>query len=569
MISYFPQVLDDELLYALLARHRRHSGVTSATVHMRALYGRRSAIASFDMPCALDDLSRFIGIEGFDGRILARDHSLLPYYGAFTTQEEYEHALQGLLVGDAASVRHRLGLSAWSIRPVERPRVCPVCAKEQIETLDEFTLLRSHQLPGSLVCHQHGTGLHEYAGPLPLGSRHDFVLPALEQFRPILGERADAAEGRPILFRIAREQAGLLRADSVRSVPDYRASLEQLGLMRSARKVDQLALSEAIGNMYEPILRVLPARVRSVGQGGWPETMSRPPRKAVHPLLHTLFAIFIEERNGKPRVARSRDPRAEFGPGPWRCRNPLADHGGKPVIRAVEAYRNKGAIVGVFRCDCGYVYTRGISQSGQLGPPRFRRGGPLFYEFLRTNVRPGASLRGLAKQVGLDPKTLVRLAEGLGLNFDWTTKASGRPEAATPVTRKGPKKWAGSSRPGKPRVDWVSLDRELTVRIRHAVDIVLTERPARRLTFAELERRVSRPGWLRKRRAKLPRSIGLIEASIETTDKFRRRRILLAAAADPAARPWEIMRRAGVGSIEIVEEVLQPGSEVDCCRRSA
>ena len=569
MIGYFPQVLDDELLYALLARHRRHVGATSATVHMRALYWRRSAIASFDMPCALDDLARSIGIEVLDARTLAQDHSLLPYYGAFTSEDAYEDALQGLLSGDAASVRHRLGVSAWSIRPVERPRICPVCASEHAETLGEFTLLRSHHLPGSLVCHVHGAGLHEYAGPLPLGSRHDFVLPAMEQFRPVLDERTNFAEIGRLLVRVSREQASLLRTRAVRPVPNYRAGLERLGLMRSARKVDQQALSEAIEEMYRPILRYLPPAARSIGQGGWPEAMSRSLRKAVHPLLHTLFATFIEEREGKPRVARARDPRVEFGAGPWCCRNPLADHCGKPVIRTLEAYRNKGAIVGVFHCDCGYVYTCGISRSGNLGPPRFRRGGPLLDEFLRTNVRPGASLRGLAKQAGLDPKTLVRLAEGLGLDFDWTTRASGRPEAAMPVIRKQSPKRAGRNRPAKPRVNWVSLDRELTVRIRHAVDIVLAERPPQRLTFAELERRVSRPGWLRKRRGKLPRCISLIEASVETTEAFRRRRILLAAEADPAAPAWKIMRRAGVGSIGLVKEVLKLGSEVPSFRRSA
>ena len=569
MIGYFPQVLDDELLYALLARHRRHAGATSATVHMRALYGRRSAIASFDMPCALDDLSRLIGIEGLDARALAQDHSLLPYYGAFTTEDAYEDALQGLLFGDAASVRHRLGVSAWSIRPVERPRICPVCAREHVETLGEFTLLRSHQLPGSLACHLHGAALHEYAGPLPLGSRHDFVLPAMRQFRPILVEQTHAAEIGRLLVRVSREQANLVRAGGVRPVPDYRAALERLGLMRSARKVDQRALSEAIEELYRPILRYLPSAARSIGQGGWPEAMSRSLRKAAHPLLHTLFAVFIEEREGKPRVARSRDPRVEFGAGSWCCRNPLADHCGRPVIRTLEAYRNKGAIVGVFHCDCGYVYTRGISRSGNLGPPRFRRGGPLLDEFLRAKVRPGASLRGLAKQAGLDPKTLVRLAEGLGLDFDWTTKASGRPEAAMLVTRKESAKRAGRNRTAKPRVDWVSRDRELTVRIRHAVDNVLGDSPPRRLTFAELERRVSRPGWLRKRRDKLPRSIGLIEASVETTEAFRRRRILLAAATDPAAPAWKIMRRAGVGSIGFVHEVLKAGSKVASIRRSA
>jgi len=266
MIGYFPQVLDDELLYALLARHRRHVGATSATVHMRALYGRRSAIASFDMPCALDDLSRSIGIEGLDARTLAQDHPLLPYYGAFTSEDTYEDALQDVLFGDAAGVLHRLGISAWSIRPVERPRICPACASEHAETLGGFTLLRSHQLPGSLVCQIHGAGLHEYAGPLPLGSRHDFFLPATGQFRPVLDERTNLAEIGRLLVRVSREQASLLRAGAVSPVPDYRAALERLGLMRSARKVDQQALSEAIEEMYRPILRYLPAAAQSIGE---------------------------------------------------------------------------------------------------------------------------------------------------------------------------------------------------------------------------------------------------------------------------------------------------------------
>lgn len=564
MIGYFPQILRDELLYAVLARHRRHMGATSATLHLRALCGRRSAIASFDLPCALDDLSRSIGIEALDARTLVDNHSLLPYYAAFRTTSEYEEAVDGLKAGDAASVRHRLGLSAWSIRPVGRPRICERCVRDQFEELGEFTLLRSHQLPGTLVCHFHETPLLEYAGPLPLGSRHDFILPRITQFRPVLPVETCAEDALQLLVDVAKRQARLLQPESFRKPPEYREGLARLGFMRSAKKVDQVALATAMENLYRPILRHLPPPARALGSGGWPEILSRPMRKAAHPLLHAMFATFIERCDRTGERGHCGDPRFAFGDGPWPCRNPLAHHRGQAVIRDVKAYRNKGALIGSFQCICGYVYTRGISRSGALGPPRFREGGPLLEKFLRANVRPGATLRGVAKQVDLDPKTVVRLAQGFSLDFDWTTKASGKAATRrrTPVSTRATKRTKrGRICSGKPRIDWPSRDRELIVRLRHAAKAIIAMEQPTRVSFAELERRVARPGWLHKRRRKLPRSARLIDSLIETTEAFRRRRILLAAAADPAAPPWQIMRTAGVGSISFVHEVLRQRSQ--------
>lgn len=556
-MEYFPAIISDELLFSVLARHRLHSGATTTAQHLKTLYGRRHAIASFDLSGDLEALTQRMGAVGIGASRLASEHTLLPYYTSHNNAILWHDAAAALSNGDAAALKHRIGVNAWSIRPPTRTRICPVCAENQLGECGEFMLLRSHQLPGSVVCHQHGAILHECGVAFERRDRHTFVIPQLDEHRALFADDIAYDGAEHILKRIANLQASLLTPKPFVTPVDYRLALAKLGLMRSACKVDRRQLSDAVGQFYEPVSRFLPPATRNFGAGSWVEDLTRNRQKSVHPLFHVMMAVFINSNTGTTRPSRkSLDARLGFGAGPWECLNPLAPHFGQDVIRFVKAYRNRGAVVGTFECACGYVYTKGISSSGVLGSARFKAGGPLLDQRLQALVLPGAKLRQVAREVGLDPKTVIHLALTLGLNVPWKTRPSGKPAtlpvSSTATVPNGLSRKPSSYRRAGPKKDWEALDRELAIRARHAIKALLRTEPPSRVTFAAVERTVRSVGWVAKRRAKLPKTAKVIEQDVESTRHFQHRRIKYHMGCAPDAQPWEIMRLAGLKTLELV-----------------
>lgn len=537
--GYAPDAIDDELLYGTLARRRRHLALLSDAVQSENLFGSRMAVATMDLPARLVAAGYALGI---DPEVVALNRTLYPYYVAFQPEEARAAALGIMLAGDEATPHLRLGVATFRIRPPDALRSCPDCLVEMGSSKGEATWLRSHQLPGSVVCHRHGIPLHASAVRPGQAARHQYISPDADELAeapPIT--IPDGAL--PLLQEIARRESALCSTllpahDFDHWAPHYRRRLAVAGLMRSPCKVNQVALGHAMRAFFGEALRHLPEPCAKLGPGGWTELMTRSHRKAMHPLLHVMMDIFLA-------AAPAADP---FGPGPWPCRNPLSDHHGDHRITVMDRYRNREAVVGVFRCDCGYSYTRGLAADGTLGRPRLKNAGPMLEPALRRLVDAGGSLRGIARQVGMDPKTLIREAASLGIEVPWRTKASGRTRAsrlpAHPVD--GDMRKRVATRTPGPRLDWRLIDRNTCDRLRVAAAAIGKLDPPVRVTLGALERRVARLGWIGKRRAKLPASFSLAQRLTESTEAFQRRRTRHFVLRMPGAKSWEIMRAAGL-----------------------
>lgn len=161
MFGFWPQPLEDELLYSLLARTRLILGVTSSEHLLRIAFGHsRQPMVDAALPTSLDFFSdRFPG--GFPGgpdAIIDR-HTALPYLARFMSREAYDglrhtmktdrrqRSLTRRLLGDASAL-WRDGLL-----------FCPSCVIKDIDTHGLPGYRRAHQMPGVLVCPWHGTAL--------------------------------------------------------------------------------------------------------------------------------------------------------------------------------------------------------------------------------------------------------------------------------------------------------------------------------------------------------------------------------------------------------------------------
>lgn len=554
-LSYAPVPFGNELAVSVLARARRVLVTPSSAAFSLTVFGTRAAVATADLPGRLDRMGAALGIDGCK---LAREHTLLPYYASSHPAAIGRAVEADLRGGGPASAHVRLGVAAFRIRAPRTLSFCTSCRTAQLADHGEAGWLRAHQLPGSLVCAVHGEPLVSTGVGALRDGRHAFVaLDAGVGGEPALAGAPDRTV--EILLALTKVQAGLLqhRLDGPGSehwAGHYRDRLAGVGLMKSRHKGDLSRLAESLRDAFGPALPFLPAACSDVE--AWSAQMIRPHRKAMHPLLHTMMGLMLD---GAARIA---DP---FGSGPWPCLNLLADHHGEHRIATMDRYRNRGDVVGVFTCGCGHSYTRGLRADGTLGGARLRDPGPALGPALRRLLIPGAKLRQVAQAVGMDPKTLIRHAAGLGLETPWATRASGRPTVA-PATMAAIATVAQARpvRPGRARVDWDGVDRRLADRLRSVVAEILAVLPPRRVTLAELERRLDRPGWLGKRMAKLPASWTALPELVENLDAFRRRRVRAVHAELGAdAEPWMIMRKAGLTGRQLPmvhEEMLAAAS---------
>ena len=550
MFGSLPAPREGETLYSVLARFGRYLNAAEAGPLMAGLLGRRHAVASVDLPGNLAALVRTIAVDQREETIDRVVDTLtgFPFHTAFAPAEVRD-SVRSAMRGDVTGIYTRLGLATFKVRPPTRLRFCPECLDAMAGGKGDLWWRREHQLPGVPVCAIHGGAL--FLSDVEPGDRgrHSFVPATREVCRAdaepvVVADKADLER----LLDLARAAVALLdNPPPARSydgiMEDHRAALGGVGLMRSARKVDHVALLAAFRERWGGVPELVPGlELGDDHERSWLAGLVRNGRRAAHPLQHLMLGLMIE---GMGAVAAD----APFGAGPWPCRNPLADHHGQPVIGTVDVRRDRGAIYGDFACSCGYLYTVGVSADGEMGPPRYRRFGPLLAPAITAAVERGDGLRRTAAAVGLDPKTLIREAAMAGIAIPWSTTASGRvPVHSAPLTSvSSPGRRPAGAR--RPRRNWLAIDARLARSVRVAAAAIAAERPPVRVTPSEVERRIARSDWIVKRKAKLSRTVEALANVAEATDAFRHRRLdwcVREAVIAGDLRPCEVLRAAGL-----------------------
>lgn len=537
-LAYVPKFYRDELFYSVAARYHRHVGNVAFRDTSGELFGDRFMRPTLDLPSHLPPfVDRVPPARGLTAERLALEHTHLPYYTAYLAAGRREKAFLRM-VGGGRSLHVSLGLNGFLVPAVSALRFCPSCLEEMKAEEGEWWWRRAHQLPGVLVCPDHGCSLrlstvsllsrdhHAFAAASPSTCQAD-ALPLLPGVSPEAVER---------LRRISEESARLLVSQGEFKTSDerkelYRECLGHAGFLKS-RQIEVDSLMDAFSSYWKEVLPLLPGVGVSSDPASleWLLLLCRKEQKSAHPLLHVLFRIFMRARG----VRGSRMPQLRskpFGDGPWRCPNPAADHGGElTVLRVIESRNNVGMLTGLFECPCGYAYTMSVSDKGTLHGPRYRRFGPLLEPALRRLVAEGATLNRVARELGVNRKTLASEAARFGLPVSWKSAAptATPPRKAAPPRRRAskPRRRVGSrQRVRGASIDWVARDAEWAARVAAIAQEILQARPLVRVYLRSIEPRLERPGCIYVRKPKLPLTLAAMAAYEESLEEFRRRRI--------------------------------------------
>jgi hypothetical protein len=482
MLSYFPQIYPDELLYSVLARYHRHTCSSSPKQTLDDLFGSRNVRASIALQGSIGSLcERIPPARRLTPRRLALENTLFPYYTAFEPAVVGRMVLEAMSSGSIEGVHVRLGIAASKVPVPGYLRYCPACRSEMSKGQGELYWRRAHQLPGALVCSGHGAPLADSRVRIADLGQHEFVGADTENCPPLLPvpEWASDQAAMRQLRRISVESALLLTEQGHpiefgQQTLDYRQALAERGFARGRRQIAWDRLNAAFDNLMRPVLDIVPGAARRCSGDDWLMGMARKHRKAFHPLRHVLFRLFLADT---------------------------------PIIR--------------------------------LPPVGQRSSGPALAKRDREEVRA----LWLDACIAHPDWSRKHLAKGYRAEFSWLYRHDRQwlqENSPAPLERSG----------CAARVDWPAVDRQLAADIPALAGRIKSVKPPVRVSFVEIERGLSKPGWISKRAQKLPLTVAAVNEVVEGLDDFQLRRIHWAAdelqASGLPCQGWRICRLAGL-----------------------
>jgi hypothetical protein len=319
----------------------------------------------------------------------------------------------------------KLGIMASGCPNPPFLRYCATCVAVDRSGLSETYWRRRHQLPGIVVCSTHHELLQDSAIPYRHSrNRHEYI--AAENALRCNIEAGDLGTE----FDIWMAEA----ATSILENPSFSCTHEELrpwlldtpanrGFATWAGRIRASELKrELIGKYESSIVDQLGCRIES-DRTSWIERLFHKGKGYQHPLRYLLLLHFVDATPSE--LFHSLTIAHPFGTGPWPCLNRASDHCGSMAVQtcSFEPSADGKNLVGTFRCDlCGMTYTR--SGPDRVSADRMKWDhvhtyGPIWDASLcRLWLDPGYSLRGVARELGVDPITARRQALRLELPLD-------------------------------------------------------------------------------------------------------------------------------------------------------
>ncbi len=612
MTALFPALLPEELLYSVIARYRDTMRFANDRAVLAAIFGSPTGIAVVDLPGRLEALLAHLPPgHGYTAETIIRGHTTLPYYLRFVARHRAAEAVERLRWRGSVGLPDLLGIRASTVPSPTHLHFCPACAETDCAAYGAACWRRVHQLPGVLLCPAHQVPLWRSPVRRTQGEGRN-VFRSLERDGRAGAQPIPVPDaGATLLRQLAADSWWLL---STPAEPEgleglrlrYRRLLEAHGWTRSAKQVRIGDLREAFLARYEDgMLALLGCGLATrTGEDDWLARLLRKPRAAQHPLHHLLVLRFL---GLSPAEFFAGTPPGFGGGGPApELRAPCTS----PVCEPWEgrAALQRAAVPGTVRCErCGFTYR----------PPRgagSRRVvlayGPVWEGRLRALVAdPRVSLKGAARTLGVDPRTLQRQARRLGVwREEWGTwekvgPGTRRAESVRATTRRHraawlrlrlrhpgdgvqalrgrapatyshlyryDRDWLDAHRPPRPRpvgrvarVDWSARDDELRALAEEAAAAMLreSERPVQ-IRVTTVARRMGQASLLAQHLDRLPLTAAYLNAVVETPAAFAIRKLRWAAewfATEGCLPPaWKLVRRAALRAAlaaELQEEI--------------
>lgn len=291
MLQIAPRIYKGETIYSIAARIVLNDVSTSFSQSMINKFENKNIQLNSVFPSYLNQLS---SLTSCTVDYLLDNHSLFPYYSAFSPDRVKKQARDFLKVGDSSAAYKLLGLLANRLTEDGIHKYCPLCAYEQELTFGEAYWQLEHQLPLSMVCLKHECML--VSKPK---ARKQLVFPEI-------GSSVTDCTN-PLLLKIAEINHFVLN--------DYSFDRAKLGQTYAVRLINKgLATTKSVRHIqwrnemkayFAPLMHDERVRklLHSSAEQGFPANIFYNDDSSHHPIKHILIISFLFEHFGDFIVA--------------------------------------------------------------------------------------------------------------------------------------------------------------------------------------------------------------------------------------------------------------------------
>lgn len=606
MLSFFPSLYEDEMLYSWFARYHVRSCNVSPKATMKDLFGSINTIAVPDLPTHLDRIyERIKHFEVPEIDSWLDKHTLFRYYTTFTNAETKKAVYDAMITGNRPGAIHMMtGMMASNVSEPSYFRYCQDCVEDDFQQYGETYWHVSQQLPGVMVCLKHDCLLQNASVPFRGQNKHVYV--------PATRDNSNSSEKTPHFSEKTMYYLKAVSKDSIRLINGdfqftwqgiqqaYRYMLQKHGYATVKGSVDQRTLAEQFRRFYgEELLKTLQSPVDPDNSSCWLKAITRKHRKSFHPIRHLLFIHFFGEtvESFYQYATQEYQP---FWESPYVCLNAAADHYLQPVIPNVKVTicTDTRRPVGTFACSCGFSYSRrGPDQKKEdrykIG--RIKQFGPVWEQKLHELIHvQKLSYHAAAKQLHVDISTAKKYAnrseEGKNRKVPndiqllgeqrklWLQLQQHYPHASVTQLRhankalytwlyRHDKQWLLAYSPKEDnvfqthqRVNWTERDRNVLKEVQTTVERLLLSNKPVHINISRIGKEIKKLVLLERHLDKLPQTNAYLNNAVETQDQFQIRRVRWAAKElyqnHMEVNEWRIQRLAGLKS-NIPDDVRQ------------
>jgi len=506
-----------------------------------ALFGFRNS-ARLDLPTGLEELSNRTALTWDKSpRQIATELTLFPYFVRYFSEKRADLVLAMMSGRNNVRGRHLhtcLGLSSSAITSPAKLLFCRACADRDRARFGETYWRRAHQLPGALVCHEHGCLLFQSSAPaVPRKNWMYFdasTYTVLGGPSPVASLSLEGTKTAQALAKRSREILAGLRPSMQqdRLTAHYRSSMIERGFVDQSNKFSASRAENALRTFYGDKLLTLLGCSVAPRRSGWLRTMLQPSKTAPrHPLRHVLIQVFLESC---PLLQRSR---VLYGAGIWKCPNSFGKHTAQFPIRAYKSKRRQNmAPVISAQCACGMRFAFSDVDPDDSLVPRIssvRQLAPSWERQIIHQRSSGFTVKSIAEKNGL-PFNCVRKALAKSklfaseeehlfqLRSNWSALLSQIPGANRSLAREAnPRLYAElkmldpvwlhktGTRKSKPRRlterDWADRDRKWAAHLSGAIDRLKVEQPSGHFSATSIIKNAGLKLWILSRPHQLPR----------------------------------------------------------------
>lgn len=589
MIGFFPNPYPDELFYSICARYSGRVKFPNKKTAAKNFFGSKNNSAIVDFPSHLD---RFISVlppgHGFTSDEIINKNTLLPFFQPFIPVDRLKIIKKEMKSASGLRLQSRMGLKVKQLRPITYLCYCSACVIEDIKEYGETYWHRIPQLAGICVCPDHGCFFSD--SEIESGRQSAaFFIPAnstIKITKPIYLD--SASKNHRQLLKMAKDAKWLLSQDAIIPGTDlvrfrYYNALLKKGFAYYNGRIKVSEFQKAFDKCFSS--DIFDSIGRISGRSDWivKVLLSSNTGITYHPVRHLLLMTFLE-KSAEGFFLKFEEYKP-FGDPPYPCLNAASEHFGQYPIEKCEVLDNqtkgeksRGLPLGVFRCDCGFIYRRlGPDQNNE---DRFKFNSIREYGSIWENKlseywqNPAISIAGIAVRLKTSLSKIVRHAIRLGLSEmfpearqiqgykryrnprryflgmltdyrnQWLEILKNNPQATRQQLlnkanflylwlRRNDSEWFEEHLPPVNKslrkiefLDWNKIDNELQARVRKVMtDIKAETDPIKRFSITEIIGRIGKKKWLDKRESKLPLTAALIEENLETLEDFMMRKV--------------------------------------------